>query len=51
MYASGKVKNSGIINGTGKAARALGQDVYLVRTYQGTFEFIPKIRRKWWLKS
>lgn len=43
VYCTGNIKNDGIISMNYRGAYASGENVYLYKNSNGTFEFVPKI--------
>ncbi len=51
IYCTGTLTNNGIISMTARGAKAQGQDVYILKNEDGTFEYIPKEGGKGGAKS
>ena len=43
VYCTGKIENNGNISMTGKGAWALGENVYIYKSSNNVFEFVPAI--------
>lgn len=43
VYCTGTLKNDGIISMTARGAKAIGQNVYLFKNVDGTYEYVPAI--------
>lgn len=43
LFVSGDLNNNGIISMTGKGAKAEGEDVYLWKNSDGTYEYVPAV--------
>lgn len=46
IYCTGTLENNGIISMTARGAKAAGQDVYLYKNEDNTFEYIPQLGAK-----
>ena len=48
IYCTGKLTNNGTISMTARGAKAEGQDVFLWKNTNGTFEYVPADGGKRW---
>ncbi len=43
IYCTGTISNNGTISMTARGAKAEGQNVYLFKNLEGTYEYVPKV--------
>ena len=51
VYCTGTLENNGDISMTCRGAYAKGQNVYLYKNSNNTYEFVPAIRWKRWRRT